>query len=217
MASRTDTANRAARIAKGIRTALGTEVREARLAGGLSQGQAGGAVGMSRSQFGRIERAEIPGLTFDQAARAAAAVGLKLVARGYPDGDPVRDAGQLRLLERLRACLAPGTSWQVEVPMAIPGDLRAWDAVARVASTRIGIEAETRLRDVQAVARKIELKRRDGDVDDVILLVADTVANRRTLTEHRLALRPSLPLDGHAVLRALRAGRPIGASGIVVL
>jgi transcriptional regulator with XRE-family HTH domain len=217
MASRTDVANHASWIARGIRITLGAEVREARLTGGLSQGQAGAAVGMSDSQFGRIERAEIPGLTFEQAARAAAAVGLKLVARGYPDGDPVRDVGQLRLLDRFRACLPPDSRWQVEVPMSIPGDRRAWDAVATVASSRIGVEAETRLRDVQAVVRKLELKRRDGGVDLVLLLIADTSSNRRVMAAHRPALRAALPLDGHAILRALRSGRSPGESGIVIL
>lgn len=217
MASRTDIANHAVWIARGIRIALGAEVREARLAGGLSQRQAGVAVGMSGSQFGRIERAEIPGLTVEQASRAAAAVGLKLVARGYPDGDPVRDAGQLRLLDRFRARLPSTCRWQVEVPLPIPGDRRAWDAVATVASTRIGVEAETRLRDIQAIVRRLELKRRDGDVDDVVLLIADTAANRRALAEHRSALRSSLPLDGYAILRTLRTGKPPGGSGIVVV
>jgi len=111
MASRTSVANHATWIARGIRADLAAEIRQARLAAGLSQGRAGAAVGISSSQFGRIERAEIQGLTIEQASRAAAAVGLKLVARGYPDGDPVRDAAQLRLLERFRVRLPPGSGW----------------------------------------------------------------------------------------------------------
>ena len=217
MPSRTDVASHAAWVARQIRVVLGGEIREARLAAGLSQRQAGAAVGMSDSQFGRIERAEIPGLTFEQASRAAAAVGLKLVARGYPDGDAVRDAGQLRLLDRFRTRLPPGVHCQVEVPLPIAGDRRAWDAVLSIGATRIGIEAETRLRDVQATIRKLELKRRDGAVDLVVLLVADTVWNRRAIAQHRPALRTALPLDGYAILRALRSVRSPGESGIVIL
>jgi transcriptional regulator with XRE-family HTH domain len=216
MASKSELANRGAWVARGIRIALGGEIREARLTGGLSQDRAGAAVGMSGSQFGRIERAEIPGLTVEQASRAAAAVGLKLVARGYPDGDAVRDAAQLRLLDRFRARLPPTVGWQVEVPLPMSGDRRAWDAVVTVPSARIGLEAETRLRDIQAAARKLELKRRDGGVDLVILLIADSRSNRRVLAEHRSALRGALPLDGHAILAALRAGRSPGESGIVL-
>jgi hypothetical protein len=51
---------------------------------------------MSRAQFGRIERGEIANLSVDQLCRAAAAVGLKVALRTFPDGDPARDAGQWR-------------------------------------------------------------------------------------------------------------------------
>jgi hypothetical protein len=51
----------------------------------------------------------------------------------------------------------------------------------------------------------------------VILLVNDTAANRRVLAAHREALRARFPLDGRAILQALRAGRAPTASGIVVL
>jgi transcriptional regulator with XRE-family HTH domain len=217
MASKSELENRAVWLARGIRITLATEIRGARLSSGLSQDHAGAAVGMSGSQFGRIERAEIPGLSVEQAAQAAAAVGLKLVARCYLDGNAVRDAAQLRLLERLRAQVAPGVGWEVEVPLPITGGRRTWDAVVTVPTARIGIEAETRLRDVQAVARKLRLKQRDGGVDLVILLIADTAANRRALAEHRSGRRQALPLDGHAILRALRSGRSPGESGIVVL
>ena len=62
---------------------------------------------MSHAQFGRIERGMVTHLTFDQAGRAGLAVGLRVGARAYPSGDPVRDAGQLRLLERFVALLPP--------------------------------------------------------------------------------------------------------------
>jgi hypothetical protein len=95
------------------------------------------------------------------------------------------------------------------VPIPIHGDRRAWDAIA--------VEAETRLRDIQALERRIALKQRDGGVDVVILLVNDTAANRRVLAAHREALRARFPLDGRAILAALRAGRAPQDSGIVVL
>ncbi|TAK01595.1 MAG: XRE family transcriptional regulator [Chloroflexota bacterium] len=120
MASQREVANRAAWLARDIRIALGADIKEARLAAGVSQDQAGAAVGMSGLQFGRIERAEIPGLSIEQVAHAGAAVGLKFGARLYPDGDPIRDAAQLRLLERFRKCLPPGAGWWTEVPMAHP-------------------------------------------------------------------------------------------------
>lgn len=80
----------------------------------------------------------------------------------------------------------------------------------------IAVEAEMRLSDVQALDRRIALKRRDGHLALVILLVADTVGNRRALTAHRKSLRASFPLDTRAVMAAIRGGRAPTASGIVV-
>ena len=59
--------------------------------------------------------------------------------------------------------------------MPIAGDLRAWDAVITLAGRRAGCEAETAgLTDIQALERRLALKLRDGDVDVLILVVADT-------------------------------------------
>ena len=87
----------------------------------------------------------------------------------------------------------------------------------RIGGVAIGVEAEARIRDVQAVDRRCALKRRDGAVDLVVLVVADTNANRRILALHRVALRSSFPLDTRQVLGAFRGGRAPAASGIVVL
>ncbi|HXI79268.1 MAG TPA: hypothetical protein VNM34_00475 [Verrucomicrobiae bacterium] len=148
---------------------------------------------------------------------ACAAVGRRFSGRAYPDGDPIRDAGQVHLLERFRRELPNSVPWRTEVPVPIPGDLRAWDGQCRFGRAVVGVGAETRLVDVQALDRRIGLKARDTDVAIVILLVADTVTNRRRLADHREALRPNFPLDTRAVLAAVRAARPPAASGIVVL
>ena len=196
---------------------MGQEVRGARLAAGLSQLVAGGAAGMSHAQLGRIERGELRELTVDQLSRACAAVGLRLVVRAYPDGDPVRDAAQLALLERFRACLPPGTRWRTEVPLPIAGDRRAWDGVATLRDGVLGVEAESRLRDMQALERRLGLKLRDGGLDRLVLVVSDTRSNRRVLDLHRDVLRSLLPLDGRDILRALRSGHLPEASGLVLL
>ncbi len=196
---------------------MGQEVRGARLAGGLSQLVAGGAVGMSHAQFGRIERGELRELTVDQLSRACAAVGLRLVVRAYPDGDPVRDAAQLALLERFRARLPRDTPWRTEVPLPVAGDRRAWDGVATLRDGALGVEAETRLRDIQALGRRLGLKMRDGSLERMVLVVSDTRSSRRVLEIHRDALRSLLPLDGRDVFRALRSGHLPEASGLVLL
>jgi len=172
---------------------------------------------MSRAQYGRIERGEIAGISFVQASCAAAAVGLRLSLRTFPDGDPVRDVGQLRLLERFRALLPSGAAWRTEVPLPMPGDRRAWDATVGMLGRCVGCEAETKVNDIQAMERKLALKLRDGEVDVLIVIVADTVANRDALDRHREELRALLPLDTREILRCLRVGRLPSASGLMVI
>jgi hypothetical protein len=172
---------------------------------------------MSHAQFGRIERAELDELTLDRAGRTCAAVGLRLIVKAVPGGDPALDAGQLALLDRFRRNLSPTVRMTTEVPLPIPGDRRAWDGFIRIDGVAISVEAEARIRDAQAVDRRCALKRRDGGVDIVVLLIADTRANRRMLALHREALRSGFPFDTRQVLDALRAGRKPAGSGIVVL
>lgn len=185
---------------------------------GLSQASAGSAVGMSHAQFGRIERAVLATPTIEQLSLACASVGLKLVVRAYPDGDTVRDAAQLALLARFRAVLPPQVMWHAEVPLPIPGDRRAWDAVIRLAAREVvAVEAETRLRDIQSLQRRVALKKRDGGIDRVTLLISDTRSNRLALAGARMDLRSEFPLDSWAVLAAIRAGRAPAEDGIVLL
>ena len=172
---------------------------------------------MSHAQFGRIERALLPRLTLEQACRAGFAVGLRIGARAYPSGDPVRDAGQLRLLERFVALLPALARVDREAPLPIAGDPRAWDAIVTLDGRRGGCEAETHLRDIQALERKLATKLRDGGVDVLILVVSDTVHNRAVLEDHRSALRALLPLDGLEVRRALRNGRLPNANGLILV
>jgi transcriptional regulator with XRE-family HTH domain len=205
------------RLARKLTTTLGDEIRVARTSAGLAQRDAAAAAGMSHAQLGRIERGALPRLTFDQACRAGMAVGLRYAGRMYADGDPVRDAGQLRLLERFVALLPTLARVDREVPLPIPGDRRAWDALVALGGRRAGCEAETRLGDIQALERKLALKLRDGAVDLVLLVVSDTAHNREMLGLHRDALRSLLPLDNIQVRRALRDDRLPAGSGLVLV
>ena len=217
MPARDEPQRHARRVARHIATAIGSEILAARLDSGISQTTAGTAAGMSHAQFGRIERGGLPGLTIDQASRAAAAVGLRLVMRTYPDGDPARDAAQLAALERFKARLPAEAMWRTEVPLPIPGDRRAWDAMVELHGRRAGCECETRLRDAQALERRSALKARDGGVDLIILVVADTKSNRAFLELHREQLRGLLPLDSRQVLDAFRRDELPEKGGIVIV
>ena len=189
----------------------------ARVSGGLSQREAGRAVGMSHSEWGRIERGELETVTVEQLALACAAVGLVLSIRTYPLGDPVRDAGQLRYAALVGELLPPHAVWRTEVPFPRSGDPRAWDGVASLDGRRAAFEIEVRVLDVQALDRRMALKLRDGGLDVLILVVPGTRANRRALATHREALRSRFPLDSPAIHAAFAAGSLPDRCGILVL
>jgi transcriptional regulator with XRE-family HTH domain len=195
---------------------LGADLREGRLAAGLSLAAVGNAARMSYSEVSRIERGRLPGVSVQQLARLFAVVGMDLSARAYPFGLPLRDAAHIALLTRFGTVLHASLRLRLEVALPRHADLRAWDGVVYGAGPAIAVEAETRLRDVQALLRRIALKVRDGDVTRLILLVADTHTNRRVLRETE-ALFGEFPIGSRSLLAALRAGRDPGGSGIVIL
>jgi hypothetical protein len=192
------------------------DVASGRRSAGLSLRTVGASCGVSRSAIDRMESHRGRSVDLILLASMAATVGLDLRIKAYPGGDAIRDAGQQRLIGRLQARLHPSLGLQTEVALAIEGDLRAWDAVIVGASWRIGVEAETVLDDLQAVERRLGRKGRDGDVDHVLLLVADTGRNRRALAAAPAAFI-GLERTTRKALRALGAGRDPGASGIVIL
>jgi len=209
--------DRGARRGREIRVNLGHELREARLLNGLTQAHVARAAGTSRPVVSRIEAGAARAVSVEQIARLLAVVGMELWARAYPAGSALRDAAHLALLERLRKQIGPAFRWRTEVPVGPPGDQRAWDALLTGIGVRIAIEAETRLRDLQALLRRLELKRRDGQVDRLVLLVADTRANRAVLREAAGLLAESFPVRHAVALAALSEGRDPGGDAIVLL
>jgi transcriptional regulator with XRE-family HTH domain len=199
-----------------IIASLGREVRGARVDRGLSQEQLGRTVGLSGSEVGRIERGLIRGVTIEQMCLLLAALGLELSARAFPAGQPIRDAAHAALLGRFRSRLHRSLAWRIEVPLPIPGDRRAWDAVVRGDSWVLGVEAETRPRDLQALQRRLALKARDGGVDAVVLLLRDTRHNRGLVRESA-DLAAAYPVPGRRVIELLGAGTAPPGDGIVLL
>lgn len=205
-------------------TLVAREFYAARTNAGVSQDVVSDRAGLSRPQYGRIERGVAPEVSLATVARIAAVLGLDSSLRFYPSSDPIRDAAHAALLERLHAICHPSLWWRTEVPFPGPGDRRAWDAViggirgtGQAPRIRIGVEAETRPNDVQALDRKLALKERDGDVERMILLLSDTRHNRQLLHGPGSSLRNRFPLDGRRALLHLAAGVDPGSNAIVLL
>lgn len=193
---------------------LGRAYQLARESAGLSQQVAADAVGISQASYSRIEagtgNAGLPVL-----AAIAAVLGLDLRVDVFPGGAPLRDAGHIRVMARLRALLPPSYRWATEIPMPNVGDLRAIDAAIREPGIDAGFELETRLGDGQGTARRTLLKQRDAGLAAIILVLPDTRHNRSAVAAAAPTLRAAFPLDSRQVLAALRAGQTPAANGIL--
>ncbi len=216
-------ADRGARIGRRDLGAIGTDFRNARVGAGLTLEEVGRAVGLSEWQIGRIERAKHEAVTALQLTRIGAVIGLDVRIRAYPGPDPIRDAAQVALLARFRARLHPSLTFRTEVPLPVENDLRAWDGV--VGGLRgpheglefLPTEAETRIHDVQAQFRRIELKVRDSRFEHVIVVIADTPANRSAIDTARSVLADRFPISARRALVALGRGEHPGGSALIFL
>jgi transcriptional regulator with XRE-family HTH domain len=193
------------------------ELRTARRDRGLGGADIARQIGMSQSQYSRIERGLTSSLSIELAAALLAAVGLDLSVRSYPGGEPLRDAAHVALLRRFKAEVHRSLRVLTEVAFPQPGDRRAWDVVVLGRDWRHGVEAETRPRDRQALERRLALKMRDGDVSSMSLLLLDSRYNRDFVRANEDVLRDRFPLPGRRALEALRDGSDPGGSSIILL
>ena len=217
MTTRERRVDRARRLTTKSLLGIGEELREGRLQAGLTIREVGASTGVSAAQISRIERGALRHVAVETLGLMAAAVGLDLVLRAFPSGDPVRDAAQLALLGRFRARLPSDLQHRAEVPIARPGDRRAWDDVVVGPGWTIPVEAESRLRDVQALHRRVALKCRDGGVERVILLVADTRHNRHVLRLASAEFRAAFPIRGRDPLTSFDRRQIPSGSAVILL
>ncbi len=208
---------RGADRARHIVAELTTELRRARIDRGLSQADVGRAVGLRGPQVCRIEHGRSPEVSIALLCRLLSVVGLELSARAYPAGEPLRDTAHAAVLGRFRARLHGSLRWRLEVPLPTSGDLRAWDGWVGGPGWRIGVEAETRPTDLEALQRRLALKVRDGGVDMLILLLSDTRHNRALLRAHEDDLAGRFPVPGRRAVELLAAGVHPGGNAIVLI
>ena len=192
---------------------VGRELRSARLAHGLAQRDVAGATGVSQGQISMLERGHYRTASVVSIGRVALAVGLDLSVKLYPGGEPIRDRAHEALLARFRTAVGEAWSWAAEVPLPLPGDRRAWDRLLRGAGIVIAIEAETRPTDLQELQRRLALKKRDGKVDRLVLVLADSDWCRRLVRLNDI--ETSFPVAGRVALRAMQEGRDPGGDAVV--
>ena len=196
---------------------LVSELRDERRVAGLSQAELAAELHWSQTEISRLERNLYPAIALVRLAEIAAALGLELSAGLHRNGDGLRDRGQQAVASRLLAIVAPVIKRWREVPLPNHGDRRSWDVLLRLGSTLIGVEIETRIRDMQALVRKIRERERDGGVDHVLLVLADSAHNRALVDELREALGPRFSTSPRLLLRALRTGTEIPGSGVILV
>ena len=223
MANRIRRSSEALAAGRRLQSDLGTDLRDARLARGLRQTDVARFLGVSHARIGRVERGVVRTLGLADTASHGACVGLRLYARLYPAAGGLRDAAQLALLRRFRIRVGDAWRWQLEAPLNIAGDLRAFDALLTAAvppagaPVTIAVEAITRLRDAQAQLRAANLKQRDGRVPRLVMLIGASHANRAALRSAADLLATTFPLGTRATLAALTARKDPGANAIVLL
>jgi transcriptional regulator with XRE-family HTH domain len=219
MATRQRPVDRGTEHALDLIARTGRELRAARRSAGLGLAAVGRAVAMSASAISRLERGLVRDASLYDLARIAAVVGLELSVRAFPAGEPIRDRGHVRLLDRLRRFVHASLIWRIEVPMPNLGDPRAWDATITGPRNAwiYGVEAETNPHDGQALLRRINLKLRDGGVDGVILLLPDTRRSRAFRRAFGPLLERDFPVAGSVAMKRLAAGLDPGGNAVVVL
>lgn len=184
----------------------------------ISQRTLAADLGCSQSEVWRLEHlVRVNDVSLVRMCELASLLGLELGASLHLIGDPVRDKGHVALLSRLCALLADAFRVMYEAPLPLPGDRRSWDLLLRHPEQLIGIEAETRIRDMQYLVRHVRERERDGGVDEIVLLLAESTANRRMLSSLREMLGDRFATPPRGILAALRSGSRVPGSGVVLL
>jgi transcriptional regulator with XRE-family HTH domain len=197
------------------------ELRVARTTSGVTHGEIAQALGMARSNITRLEAGELKDVGVVRLSEIASVLGYEVSVGLHPIGDPVRDKGQLACGRRFELMLS--TKWRVTDETLLPGvgEQRAWDKLMRLTDATppylVGVDIESRVWDVQAIVRRTRSRERDGHVDEILIVLADTAHNRRIAEELRHSLGPEYSTGVRSIIAALRRGGRLLGSGVVLI
>ena len=197
---------------------VGGEIRMARGEHGLTRAQASRRAGVSPDTQRRVEEGDA-GISITTLCAVGEAVGLDVVVRAYPRrGHSLRDTGQLAVAQLLCAIAHPSWTAALEVPAGDHGE--ACDIGFFGATEIIDTEIDRMILDFQAHYRRNTSKReyladRHQRPVRLLMVVEDTVRNRRALAPHAEFIRSALPAGSRETLQALRNGSPLGRDGLL--
>lgn len=197
---------------------FGEEILRAQATYGKSSRQVARLAGVAVSTVRRIHAGD-GGVQVHTLCAIASAVGLQVSLRAFEQRTPsLRDTGQMRLVDAIRATGHPSLRSAVEMSAGDHG--RSADLVLFGAEEILHVEVERLLLDFQAQYRSAHRKREHLDAAHarpvrLVMAVEDTVRNRSVVEPHLQLLRSTLPAGSRAVLRALRTGRPLGTDGLL--
>src|SRR4051794_33797435 len=180
MGTRETRLQRGRRRGQDLARSVAAQLRDARFVAGVSQRECARQLGVSQSFISKFEANGAADPSLVRIAELAALLGLEPSLTLHPAGAPLRDKGHEALIARLTVRLAPNWAVTREAPFPTPGDPRWWDALMQRVGDRyvLGVEFETRLRDMQAEVRRLHGRVRDGGADHVLLVLSDTAHNR---------------------------------------
>ena len=197
------------------------ELRIGRAEASLSLTDLARSAGTSRSALSRLLSNELEDVGIIQLSEMASVLGYELSVGLHPVGDAVRDKGQLAVGKRFDAQLSKVWSVTDETLLPGAGEERAWDKLLRLVGSRppylVGADIETRVHDVQALTRRTRGRERDGMVDAILIVLADSAHNRRMVDELRRSLGADYATSPRAILAALRSGKRLVGSGVVLV
>lgn len=198
-----------------------TELRQTRVRAGVSQEQLASDLGISQGAYSRIETGRLGDVGVIAISQIASVLGYEVSVGLHPIGDPVRDKGQLACGRRFGALLSD--RWRVTDETLLPGagEQRAWDKLLRLTDAapryQVGADIESRVWDIQAIVRRTRARERDGQVDHILIVLADSAHNRRIADELRRALGADYATGSRRIMAALRKGERLSGSGVVLV
>jgi transcriptional regulator with XRE-family HTH domain len=199
---------------------LARELVAARAVAGLTQRQVAKRAGVSQAFISQVERGrKMPSISVLH--RLTSAMGHDLSVRFFPGGGiRLRDSGQMRVAEAIRAALAPTWRVRLEVPVGAPPDRRAADMVLDAPAEVVQIEIETALADFQAQLRAGQLKRTALATQmrravRLVIALPDTRRTRAVVADHLHVVRAALPAPSRRIWSALRSGAEVGGDGLL--